>query len=213
MLKLLVLGATGFVGGIATRLALNDPSVAEVIAPTRRTLSLQHERLTNPIVDFDALDDQAPWWKVDAAMSALGTTSQITPLRSDYRKIETAYPVAVARLVRDHGAKAFSYVSSNGASPTSRWFYLRTKGEAEQRLQSLGLPSLTLVRPSGIVGQRQPPRRAEAFMLGLYQAASPLLPSRWRVVTGEQVARALLINVLDPKDGTNIVESEFLQDL
>jgi uncharacterized protein YbjT (DUF2867 family) len=42
MLKLLVLGATSSVGGIVTRLALNDPSVTELIARLRRPLSLQH---------------------------------------------------------------------------------------------------------------------------------------------------------------------------
>jgi hypothetical protein len=59
-------------------------------------------------------------------------------------------------------------------------------------LQEVGFPSLTLVRPSGIIGQRQPRRRAEEFVLGAYQVARPILPKRWRVVTGEQVAKALL---------------------
>jgi hypothetical protein len=67
--KLLVLGATGYVGGIITRLALDDLSVTEVIAPTRRPLLFENPRLKNPIVNFDALDEQASWWRVDAAIS------------------------------------------------------------------------------------------------------------------------------------------------
>jgi hypothetical protein len=70
-------------GGIVTRLALEDQSVTEVIAPTRRPLSLENPRLKNPIVNFDALDEQAPWWGVDAAISALGTTTRNTPSQTE----------------------------------------------------------------------------------------------------------------------------------
>jgi uncharacterized protein YbjT (DUF2867 family) len=211
--KLLVIGATGYVGEIVTRLALDNPSVAEVIAPTRRQLLLKDPRLKNPIVNFDALDEEAPWWSVDAAISALGTTTRNTPSQADYEKIETSYPVTIATLVRNRGAKAFVYVSSIGASVSSRWFYLRTKGKTENQLQRLGLPSLTLVRPSGIIGPRQPPRPSEELALGLFQIARPLLPKRWRVVTGEQVAKALLGAALMPPPGTNIIESENIQNL
>ena len=213
MAKLLVLGATGYVGGIVTKLALTDPSVTEVIAPTRRPLSLQHPQLQNPLVHFDALDKQAPWWEVDAAISALGPKTGNMPSQAEYEKVETAYPVAVAALVRDRGAKAFAYVSSIGASVSSRWSYLRAKGTTEKELQSLELPSLTLVRPSGIIGKRQPPRPSEEIILNLCRFARPILPKRWRVVTGEQVAKALLGAVLQPRPGTNILESETIQDL
>ena len=213
MAKLLVLGATGYVGGIVTRLALDNPLVTEVIAPSRRPLLLQNPRLRNPIVNFDALDEQASWWRVDAAISALGTTTRNTPSRADYEKIETTYPVAVATLVRDRGAKAFVYVSSIGASPSARSFYLRAKGNTEGQLQRLGLASLTLVRPSGIIGVRQPPRRSEEFILNLLQITRPILAKRWRVVTGEQVAKALLRAALEAPLGINIIESETIQGL
>lgn len=213
MPKLLVLGATGLVGGAVVRLALSNPAVTEVIAPTRRPLRQQGRTLTNPIVNFDALDSRAAWWNVDAAISALGTTTRDTPSEAEYEKIETRYPVAVAALVRGHGAKAFAYVSSIGASPDSRWFYLRTKGIAERQLQETGIPSLTLVRPSVIAGKRQPPRRLEELTARLYRIVGPFLPKRWRVVSAEQIAKALLNAALEAKIGTTIIESEALQDL
>jgi nucleoside-diphosphate-sugar epimerase len=93
--NLLVLGATGFVGGSVVRLALEDPRVATVIAPTRRTIA-HHPRLQNPVVDFDLLDPNAPWWRVHAVISALGTTTRATPSAAEYERIEVGYPVAVA---------------------------------------------------------------------------------------------------------------------
>jgi uncharacterized protein YbjT (DUF2867 family) len=211
MTDLLVLGATGVVGGAVLRLALEEPRILRVIAPTRRALPLQHQRLTNPLIDFESLDEKAPWWKVDAVVSALGTTRALTSSEADYERIETSYPVKVARLVRERGVRAFAYVSSTGASSKSRWFYLRTKGQTEARLREVGFPSLTVVRPSGIIGRRHPRRRPEEITLGAYQVLRPVLPRRWRAVTGSQVAGSLLNAVLDAEDGIHIIESEALQ--
>jgi uncharacterized protein YbjT (DUF2867 family) len=194
------------------RLALVEPRILRVVAPTRRALPLQHQRLINPLVDFDSLDATAPWWKVDAVVSALGATRSLTPSETEYERIETGYPLMVAHLVRERGARAFAYVSSTGASSSSRWFYLRTKGQTEARLREVGFPSLTLVRPSGIVGRHFPRRRLEEITLGAYQILRPVLPRRWRAVTGPQVAKSLLKAVLDAEDGMHIIESEALQE-
>jgi uncharacterized protein YbjT (DUF2867 family) len=145
-------------------------------------------------------------------ITLLSITFGNRPVKTSFIR-PAAARLAVAALVRDHGAKALAYVSSIGASPSSRWFYLRAKGNTENQLQHLGLPSLTLVRPSGILGVRQPPRRAEELFLGLCQIARPLLPKRWRVVTGKQVAKALLEAVLNAPLGTIIIESEVIQGL
>ena len=212
MADLLVLGGTGVVGKAVVQLALEEPRILRVVAPTRRALSLQHQRLINPIVNFDSLDATAPWWKVDAVVSALGTTRGLTPSETDYERIETGYPLRVAQLVRERGARAFAYVSSIGASSSSRSFYLRTKGQTEARLREVGFPSLTLVRPSGIIGRRLPRRRLEEITLGAYRVLRPALPRRWRAVTGPQVAKSLLKAVLGAEEGIHIIESEALQD-
>jgi uncharacterized protein YbjT (DUF2867 family) len=205
----MVLGATGLVGGLVVSLALEDPRISVVVAPTRRPVA-PRPGLENPIVDFDALDPAAPWWHVDAVISALGTTTRATPSHADYERIESTVPVAVARLTKAGGASAFAYVSSLGASPTSRSTYLRRKGLAEQRLREVGVASLTLVRPAGISGPRQPPRPAEQLTFALMRAVAPLLPRRWRVVSGLEVARALLESVLSASPGVHVVESEAL---
>ena len=54
MKRLLLLGATGLVGQQVLAQALADTGVAQVVAPTRRTLT-PHPKLLNPIVDFKAL--------------------------------------------------------------------------------------------------------------------------------------------------------------
>ena len=73
MRTLLLLGSTGLVGQQALALALADDRLTQVIAPTRRPLP-PHPRLLNPQVDFEHLPAQAPWWRADAVICALGTT-------------------------------------------------------------------------------------------------------------------------------------------
>ena len=65
---LLHVGATGLVGQLVLARLLEAPRVARVIAPTRRALAIEHPRLHNPVVDFEALPDDAGWWAVDAVV-------------------------------------------------------------------------------------------------------------------------------------------------
>jgi nucleoside-diphosphate-sugar epimerase len=57
-MKLLLLGSTGLVGRHVLAQALAHPEVEAVVAPVRRNLPAQ-ERLTAPVVDFDALPEEA----------------------------------------------------------------------------------------------------------------------------------------------------------
>jgi uncharacterized protein YbjT (DUF2867 family) len=52
------------------------------------------------------------------------------------------------------GARSFGLVSAVGASAGSRVFYNRVKGETEDDITALGFASLTVVRPSLLLGAR-----------------------------------------------------------
>ncbi|MCX6955708.1 MAG: NAD-dependent dehydratase [Verrucomicrobia bacterium] len=207
MKTLLLVGATGLVGQSVLRQALDNPDVAQLVAPTRRPLP-PHAKLENPLVDFDALPEGAPWWRVDGVICTLGTTIKRAGSQPAFRKVDHDYPLAVAALARRSGAGAYALTSSVGADPSSRTFYLRTKGETERALAALGFPSLTIVRPSFIGGDRAERRPLEALGLRLFAALTPLLPRRYRVVSADHIARALLEAVLAARPGTHFIESE-----
>jgi uncharacterized protein YbjT (DUF2867 family) len=61
---------------------------------------------------------------------------------------------AVVRLARQHGACAFALNSATGANPRSRFFYDLSKGEVVEANRGIGFPSLTIVRPALIRGNR-----------------------------------------------------------
>ncbi|WP_377035795.1 hypothetical protein [Microvirga sp. GCM10011540] len=123
-----------------------------VVAPVRRPLPA-HPKLLAPRVDFERLPEDAGWWQADAVVCTLGTTIRTAGSQEAFRRVDRDYPLAVARLSREHGAETFALNSAIGADPSSRFFYNRVKGERERDLAGLGFRSLTFVRPGLIGGQ------------------------------------------------------------
>ena len=208
-LSLLLAGSTGVVGQEVLRLALADPRIARVIAPTRRPLP-PHPKLENPFVDFNALPADAAWWKVDAVVCTLGTTIKVAGSQEAFAAIDRDLAIRMATLARQAGATRFGLNSSLGASPTGN-FYLKTKAAAEAGIRALGYASYTLVRPSLIDAKRSESRLGEEIGLVAMGLFKPLMPKRYRAVKPEAIARALLEGVIAGRPGEDIVESERLQ--
>lgn len=209
---LLIAGATGLVGSHALRLALADARVARVVAPTRRPLPV-HPKLLNPIEDFAHLPPLAPWWRVDGVVCALGTTMAKAGSKAAFEAVDYEMPLAVARLALRQGAQAFALNSALGANPDSRVFYSRVKGELEQTLRAMknpGYPSLTMVRPGLIGGERPEQRRGESLAIVATRLLSPLLPRRYRLVPAERIAHHLVEAALAATPGVTVLESEQL---
>lgn len=206
MTRLLLAGATGLVGGEVLRLALADERITRTVAPTRRPLP-QHDKLMNPIVEAGNFTPDADWLAVDTGICAIGTTRAKTPSRADYRAIDLDYPLAIAAAIRERGATRFALTSSMGADPASRFFYTRTKGELEEELRVLDFPSLTIVRPGFIGGDRPEHRSLEGLMGGLLRLAEPLLPAIARISPADLIASILLNAVCEELLGVHLVEA------
>jgi len=210
MKTVLILGATGQVGQALLQLALQHPEISRVVAPTRRPLP-PHANLDNPLVDYEALPEDAAWWKADLALCALGTTLRQAKSRAGFYRVDHDYVLNAAGLAQRAGTPVFGLVSSLGADAGSLLFYLKTKGETEKALSTLGFASLVLVRPSLLIGgPRSSARVLEAFWLFLGKHLAWLLPRRYRAVTTLQVARSLLEAGLRAPAGLHVIESEQL---
>lgn len=207
MTALLLVGATGLVGRSVLDLALADPRVTRIVAPTRRALAAD-PRVENPVVRFDELPAKEPWWTVDGVICTLGTTMRAAGSREAFRAVDLEIPLAVATLAGRHGVGAFALTSSAGADPGSRVFYLRTKGEVEQAVIGCGFRSLTIVRPSAIGGERSPRRPLESLATHVLRAVGPVLPARYRVVDAGRIARVLLDAAIAAPSGVHFVESD-----
>lgn len=208
---MLLLGATGAVGSKVLDLALVDSTIAHVVAPARKPLP-SHEKLLNPIVDYNDLPNAA-WWGADACICTLGTTLRLAGSKEAFKRIDRDFVLAAAQRTRAAGTPCFAYNSSKGADPLARNFYFRIKGQTENALINTGFLSLILVRPSLLdTGPRAEPRPAEQIALALTRPIRCLLPNSIRPVSSIAVARALLSSALMAHPGLQIIESHGLWD-
>lgn len=210
MTRVMLVGATGLVGGEVLRQALASPDVRQLVAPTRRPMP-PHPKLLNPDVSFHRLPEGAEWWAVDAVVCTLGTTIAKAGDRAAFYQVDHDLPLRVAQLALQHGARSFALNSALGADVRSRVFYSRTKGELERDLLALGYPSLTFVRPGLIGGERQESRPAEQWGIRVSQALRPLLPARYRVVPAERIAAHLLRAAVAARPGVQVLMSEHIR--
>ena len=154
MTRLVVVGATGMVGGYAVRYALEQPNVEQVTSVGRTTLGISHPRLTE-ILHRDFADCSALTETLrgqDGAIFCLGTYSGVVP-DAEFRRITVDYTVEFARVLRSSSSDAaFSFLSGNGADPTgrSRMAFARYKGEAEKAVLAAGFPGAYIFRPAYI---------------------------------------------------------------
>lgn len=206
-MRLLLLGATGLVGRHVLAQALADPRIDSVIAPVRRALPAQ-AKLVAPIVDFDALPEDAPWWRADAVICALGTTMRIAGSQAAFRRVDHDYPLIAAQLAHRHGTPTYVLNSAVGADRASRFFYNRVKGEVEHALAQIGFRSLTYVRPGLIEGDREELRVGERVGLAALRVFEGLLPRRMRRNPAERIAFRLLEAAVAAPAGIHVVTSD-----
>lgn len=203
----LVAGATGLVGRELLR-QLAEAPYGRVGALLRRVPDDLPSAVTPIVADFEHLDRVADRLAVDDVFCALGTTIRTAGSQEAFRRVDHDYVVALARLARARGARHFLLVSSLGADPRSRVFYSRVKGEVEAAVQAVGYPSVTIVRPSLLLGARQEFRLGERLM----QPLGPLMPRRFRPVHARAVAATLLRAARAAEPGVQVIESRDIAD-
>lgn len=206
-MKILILGATGLVGGKVLEMALAHPDVTHVIAPVRRALSVVHEKLNAPTIDFDDFKHEAKDWQFDAVICALGTTMKKAKSKQAFKKIDYDYPLAFANLAKEKGCKIYALNSAMGVSAKSPFFYSKVKGQLEEKLQQLDFESLILVRPGLIEGQRDEQRLGEEVALKLSLLVKPILPKSLHPNKAEDIAQALLSHTLHAQSGVQVVSA------
>lgn len=202
-----VVGATGLVGRECVELLIARDDVAQVTTLTRRSLPLQSQQrrvtLRNVVVDFDKLDKAGNAFEATHVFCALGTTIKQAGSPSQFRAVDYGYALRVAELSLAAGVRHFLLVSSVGADSASRGFYLQVKGDLEAAVLALGFRSVTIVRPSLLLGDRAEFRFGEELAASL----SWTFPRRYRPVHVRDVARVLVDAAVDDQPGVRIIEN------
>jgi uncharacterized protein YbjT (DUF2867 family) len=193
---LVLVGATGMVGGYATRYALGHPAVERVTAIGRRTLCISHPKLKEvqhpDFGDCSALAEALS--HQDAAVFCLGAyTGAVTD--AELRTITVDYTVEFARVLHASSPDAeFVFLSGRGADPTekSRIAFARYKGEAENALLAVGFYAAYIFRPAYVypVKPRKEPNLGYRLLRTTYPIFRMLFPDQ--VIRADDLARVMV---------------------
>lgn len=200
MERILLTGATGLVGAHLLRMLVNSPGVTAISAPTRRPLD-DFPGVNNPHDPqlTDALAQvQEP---VDTVFCCLGTTIREAGSKEAFIHADYTLVVDTALAGLRLGARHMLVVSAMGANARSPFFYNRVKGEMEEALIAQRWPTLTIARPSMLLGERSRPRLNESLLAPLFR----LLPGNLKAIAGRDVARALLRQAMTPEGEAVVV--------
>ncbi|MBK8965625.1 MAG: NAD-dependent epimerase/dehydratase family protein [Lewinellaceae bacterium] len=205
----LVLGATGLVGSQILQQLLADARYETVLALTRRPFDVEHPKLKQVIINFDNPDPVQI--RGDELYCALGTTLRKAGSKEAQYRIDCTYPFEIGRIARENGVEKYLLVSSVGADAGSSNFYLRIKGELEEKLKTLEFPVFVAARPSLLLGKRPEFRMGEKIGIVLAQTFAFLIPKKYRGIEARQVAGALIALANQDLEGVHIIESDQLR--
>lgn len=201
----IVIGATGLVGTQLVHLLLADQRFNKVLVFTRRTLQFKNEKLEEHLVDFDKPEQWKQLVKGDVLFSALGTTIKQAGSKQAQYTIDYTYQYQVAQAASYNDVPVYVLVSSASASPDSKLFYSRMKGELERDVKKLPFKSTYLLQPSLLFGNRQQDRPGEKIG---YQVISFLnrlgLFRKYRPIQGRTVAQAMLNVGIEGANGVHV---------
>ena len=216
--RLVIVGATGMVGGYALRYALDHPAVRSATAIGRKPTGLTHPKL-NDVLHQDFADCSALAGALsgqDAAIFCLGVYTGAVP-DADLRRVTVDYTIEFARVLRRSSPNAgFVFLSGSGADPTgrSRMAFARYKGEAEKALSAAGFPRVCMFRPAYIypVRPRREPNVSYRLLRALYPVFRMLFPNQ--VIRADDLARTMVdVAVRGTGEGRQVLENRDIRRL
>ncbi len=189
----IVIGSTGMVGFQLIQELLESPLYSDVVSLSRRPCGLTHPKLREHIIDFDQPETWSEFVKGDVLFSTLGTTQAKAGSKEAEYKVDYTYQLTVAETAARNGVASFVMVSSAGANPKSFSFYMRMKGQLDEKVMTLPFKCICIMRPGQLDGIRQEKRTSEKIGLRIMYALNKIgLFRRLKPIQARQVAKAMI---------------------
>jgi uncharacterized protein YbjT (DUF2867 family) len=205
MKSAIVIGGTGLVGRQLVHLLLEDTRFSKVYLYGRRSIGIQNSKLEEILIDFNKPDT---WQKLvtgDILFSTLGTTLKQAGGKQAQYKIDHTYQFQFAEAAAYNDVPVYVLVSSASASPDSKIFYSRMKGELERDVKKLPFKSINILQPSLLVGERENARFGEGAGYKVLSALNSIgLFKKYRPIRDREVAMAMIKAGLNAANGVHI---------
>ena len=190
--SVVVLGATGNVGGRIVQLLVKNPLCKKLVVITRRKTDVfAAPKVFNVVVNMDRIEEEvAPCVQgVHVALAAFGVGRGSAKMpEEEVRKIEIAYPEAFCHAAKAGGARVCGVMTAAGANPKSGTKYAKIIGEKEKAVESVKFDFLGIYRPAVILGNANTPSVLNYLMPLLHWA----MPSKYHSIHKNDLARAMV---------------------
>jgi uncharacterized protein YbjT (DUF2867 family) len=211
----LVVGASGLVGEHLTKLLVKSNSYSCI-----RILGRSQPTISHPSISYIPAQLTAPglprqaFVDVHDIFCCIGTTAKKTPDKAEYAAIDKGIPDQIAQIGKIFNVKKILVVSSIGASINSKFFYLKIKGEMEEKVIDSGIQVVEIFRPATLLGKRKEFRLGEWFSRTLDLVTRHFIPKKFRGIEAKNVAKAMVVRALDDcDDGVNVWENMQIDEL
>jgi uncharacterized protein YbjT (DUF2867 family) len=210
--RICLVGSTGLTGWTLIQRAVGRTDV-RLIAMSRRHLSLpEGARMVVVVSEPEGWPEAIAETKTRVLVCALGTTMRkVGNDEAEFRAVDHDLVLMCARAAKAAGIEHMIVVSSVGAAPGSKNFYLRVKGETEEALAKLRFRRLDILRPGLLRGPRGELRLLER--LGMW--FSPLIDlflrgknAKYRSIRVEVLADAIFALAKEKVAGRFVHEHE-----
>lgn len=217
-LTAVVIGATGLTGTSLVEQLLLDSNFKSIRILVRKTVNLSHPKLEQFVVDFDDINDYASkFGEGDIIFCCVGTTQK--KVKNDkiaYEKVDYDIPVNAARIGMQKNFKKYLLVSAIGAKEQSTNFYLGLKGKTENAIAAIPFESVSIFRPSLLLGKRNEQRFGEKIARGIAEVFSFTFYGalrKYHPVDAKNVAAAMIQQSKSEERGVHYFDYEGIMDL
>jgi uncharacterized protein YbjT (DUF2867 family) len=211
----LVFGSTGLIGNLLVEELIQSGNYSVVRSFVRQPIGLTEPKVEEIIADFADPESFSGKIQGDDLYICLGTTIKKAGSVANMEKIDRDLPVKISEIASHNGVKRVAVVSSLGAAKGASNFYLRIKGEMEERILQMNFENISIVRPSMLLGERKEKRARELVGKVVMTVVKPVLVGKllkYRAIHGRDVARGM-ISLLLSDNGRKVIESDELQKL
>jgi len=212
----LIIGASGLTGNELLKFLINTETYEKVIVLVRKPLIIENKKIEQLIVDFNNLGQYKEKFKADDVFCCLGTTIKKAKTKEAFKMVDLHYPLEIARMTKENGARQFLIISSMGANSKSSIFYSQVKGTMEDEIKKIGFESVHIFRPSLLLGKRDEFRLGEYFGTAFFKLVSWLFVGklkRYRGIQAATVASAMCKTAQIGRKGVNIYLSDEIKEI
>ena len=212
--SIVIIGSSGLIGNEVLGLTLENSKIEHVTILVRKSLNINHPKLTEVITNFKDLNEIESRIIGDALICCIGTTRKKTPNLEEYKNIDFGLTVEIAKIAKLNDVRQIHLISAIGADPNSKIFYNRLKGETEQALIKIDFPQTIIYRPSLLIGKRNEFRFGELIAQKLAPIFDVFLIGslkKYHSISSNTIAKAVLNRILSEGEKTEIMEYNEIQ--